>query len=455
MFEKFFDCGAYDNWGEVYTHIHGPTMDKVASQSCIPASLLTVIEKLQPRPEGRYILLNALGAYEYWSSNNNGDAFPEWSLKSMLPPPSVQRIIDTKVKERLPAFMVPPCTEYGTGSFVQHAKVYQHHVNKDPNIACGDVVAAAYNDLMHRTELIVFIYQQRAADIVKQIDDGIPIPFSMGAKLPFDVCSICSNVARNRAEYCDHLKNELRQFYPDGRKVFSYNYFPRFFDISKVSVPADKSAWMLKKIASAETVAPIQKAAQIEKRTITTEQQDLGSAPINPKLLNFIRSSGWDGACSDEPLDPQLAMLKNQFSVKDILSSMLTLGMLPSSSEINTLTGGDDAAMPNSLDVVNPNRRLIMILSKHVPSRSLLDPYFTKRAAYGKKRSKPSKAHKKFASLLTKVNYRDLVNTMEHNPSVALSLNSDALGLALFKSASTKEPCWLPFIVCCSIYTES
>ena len=455
MFEKFFDCGAYENWGNVYTHIHGPTMDKVAAQTCIPDALTSIIDKLQPRPEGRYILLNALGAYEYWSSNNNGDAFPEWSLKSMVPPPSVQKIIDTKVKERIPMFNIPSCTDYGTGSFVQHAKVYQHHVNKDPNIACGDVTAAAYNDVMHRTELIVFVYQQRAPDIVKMIDDGVPIPFSMGAKLPFDVCSICSNVARNRAEYCEHLKNELRQFYPDGRKVFSYNYFPRFFDISKVSVPADKSAWMLKKIASAEAPT-IQKAAQIEKRTITTEQANLGPAPINPKLVNFIKQVGWDSGCSDEPLDPQLAMLKNQFSVKDILSSMLALGMLPSSSEIGTLTNGDDSALPDKLDVVNPNRRLILILSKHVQDRSLVDPYFTKRAAYSKTgKSTKTKAHKKFASLLTQLNYADLVNTMERNPSVTLSLNSDALGLALYKSASTKEPWWLPFIVCCSIYTES
>jgi hypothetical protein len=63
--------------------------------------------KLKPRPEGRYILLNALGAHEYWGVNRNGDAFPEWSLKGDPPPKEVLDIIKHKIKPKLPMFQVP------------------------------------------------------------------------------------------------------------------------------------------------------------------------------------------------------------------------------------------------------------------------------------------------------------------------------------------------------------
>lgn len=847
MIEKYFDLGGYANaadWGNGYTYIHGPTMEKVATSGFIPVTLSEKIEQIKPRPEGRYILLNALGAYEFWGSNANGDAFPEWSLKSQPPPDAIRKFVDTKVREKMPFFTIPPTTDYGGETFVRYAKVYQNHINKDPLIACGDVTASAYNEVMHRVELIVFIYNERAPDIIKVIDEGGYIPFSMGAKLPFDVClypgtpintpngftpieklkvgdevvshrginrkihktferkysgviktikvkgtpdpfsltenhpifsisadnmrtcggsanglhrrhtfengycrvcdtavddlypdfiesgklrvgdyvaipkvrltnlepmsealaslcgyylgdghiivqksrkdaaltyaglgftchfkerehinrlkttiqcltespvyeypagsgrnavvlvvhdqilaaevaelcghkkdkhlpgrifasgreaqlellaglvdtdgcvdkkkkslrfsntnavlvkqvqllsatlgipatlsggkpiettygptsayqvnlgtagtialeacsqkcalagakerwsatasviedyvwfpidtiettivenvtvhnlaveadesylvnniavhncSICGNVSKSRPEYCDHLKTQLKQFLPDGRKVFSYNYFPRFFDISKVGVPADRSAWMLRKVASVEAPPRMVKKSSIEKREPVTQSENLGSAPIDPKLLKFLKDSvGADSCCAnDTPLDPQMDLLKKQYDAKDILASMLMLGMLPSNSEVNTLTNGGSEQLPDKLDLVNPNRRLIMILSTRAPDRSMLEPHFTKRAVRLRNRLEKtagSSVSKAFSELLSTLDLKQLAATIDSNPVIKLAVNDASLEEALFKTSATKHPCWLPFFVGINSYMEN
>lgn len=452
---KFIECGGYADklWGANYTHIHGATMEKLAGSCYIPQELQTWIAKITPRPEGRYVLLNALGAHEYWGCNANGDTFPEWSLKGEAPPSSVVDFVNKSVKLVIPDYQIPAVCTYGGPSFVTSAKVYQNHINKDPAIACGDVIAQAYNEQMHRVELIVFVYEQRAPDIIRMIDNNEPVAWSMGARLKFDVCSICSKVSRNRAEYCTHLSTQLKQFMPDGRKVFSYNYFPLFFDISKVGMPADRSAWLLKKVASAE---PETKTATIEKHEIVEPQgqKNLGSAPINPELIRFITQRTGD---FDAPLDPQMAALKDQYNATDIIRHMLMLGMLPTPTELNHFSGGDSSQIPGKIDLVNPNRRLIMILSTRVPDRSFIDPHFSKRAVYSGSANKlaNSEVLSKFANALANLNYTKLVQMIETNPTIRLALEPDAIESAFFKSAENKGATWLPFVVVCSQFSRS
>jgi hypothetical protein len=45
-----------------------------------------------------------------------------------------------------------------------------------------------------------------------------------------------------RKDYCQHALREMSRIYPDGRKVWVYNDYPRFFDISFVFIGADKTA---------------------------------------------------------------------------------------------------------------------------------------------------------------------------------------------------------------------
>lgn len=189
------------------------------------------------RKKSLYVLVNALGAGEYFGSNINADYFPWAGLAN-----------DTEA--------------YGYKTFLQgHA--FQHHKNKDPNIAFGVPVLSVLNHPMKRVELIIRLDREKAraegaGSIITRIEGGEFPDVSMGCKVPFDVCSICGNKSRTRVDYCQHMypEPELRHMYgpnkilPDGRKIFVYNHQPRFFDISFVFIGADKTAKTMAKLAS-------------------------------------------------------------------------------------------------------------------------------------------------------------------------------------------------------------
>ncbi len=68
-------------------------------------------------------------------------------------------------------------------------------------------------------------------------------------RIKYDVCTICGNKAKTRKDYCDHLKFEMSKVLPDGRKIAALNPSPEFFDSSWVIRPADRTGFMLKKVA--------------------------------------------------------------------------------------------------------------------------------------------------------------------------------------------------------------
>jgi len=187
--------------------------EKVASDAADWALSVT------SKPGKTYILVLALGANEYYGPNRNGDGFRETELKRT----------------------------YKT--FETHAHVYRSHVNKDPKKSFGKVVRAFYNDRMHRVELVLEIDDAKAPDIAQKIQDHESVAVSMGCRIKFDVCSICGNKAPSRKEYCEHAKFKLNDILEDGRLVYVDNPNPVFFDISVVWRPADKTGYMLKKVA--------------------------------------------------------------------------------------------------------------------------------------------------------------------------------------------------------------
>ena len=164
-----------------------------------------------------------LGAGEYYGCNRNGDYFKEADLKRT----------------------------YKT--FEKFGHVFKNHVNKDPNESFGTIEYVIYNDKMHRVEGIISLDNDKNKDVLDDYDAGKSIPVSMGAKLKFDICSICGNEAKNLDKYCTHLKNEMCDIYPDGRMVYAINPDPVFFDISVVWRPADPTAYFFSKIAGERT----------------------------------------------------------------------------------------------------------------------------------------------------------------------------------------------------------
>lgn len=222
------------------------------------------LEDLKPNPNKIYVLVNALGAGEFWGSNINGDWFPE-------------------------AALVHKGMDFGHETFY-NAYPYKHHVNKDPSRAFGKVELVCWHDDMKRVELVVAIDRElakrfAAEDVCDKLDAGQFPDVSMGCKVPYDLCSICTDwkkyrraqstynpslhqtvgkavlafhkkdpirgVSVTRNDYCEHLKTQLNRILSDGRKVYAINDFPRFFDISFVFIGADKTAKVMAKLAMA------------------------------------------------------------------------------------------------------------------------------------------------------------------------------------------------------------
>ncbi len=441
-------------------------MSKLAGQVHTPPELLSVIDKLKPRPEGVYVLINALGASDYWGQNRNGDAFPEWALLGQAPPAEVRGIIerwnaDPKNKDR--QRIIPPTDSYGYKTFATNAHPFILHDNKDPLKTTGEVVAAAYNHHMHRVELIVFIYEARDPEGVRALRAEQPVAWSMGARVPFDVCTCCLNLAKNRTEYCSHLLTQMKQILPDGRIVGMINWFMKFFDISRVGVPADASAWTLRKVARLDFTrikAPTRLAAvklgAIDKMTPATDGDSLGDAPIDPRLLRFVQHQvACDRAESDTIVDPQLIDAVKRTGLQKVLAALTLAGILLRDDELSKLRGISGEDVPESLDLRAAPVKLLTVVRAQLPARSLVDPMFSERR---KKSMESGTANAKTASAPS-VDYRCYLKTVAASlPEVIkeaasartrVALEPDIVGTVLMKIGGRQVTSadWLPFAV--------
>jgi hypothetical protein len=110
---------------EVFTHpdqLHHSYMDKVAAPF-LP-QVREYIDGLKPDPQSIYALVNALGAFEFWSSNINGDGFEEEHLIHRGP-------------------------VWGYETFLHYARPFMHHANKGPKArAFGAVELSCWHDHM-------------------------------------------------------------------------------------------------------------------------------------------------------------------------------------------------------------------------------------------------------------------------------------------------------------------
>lgn len=201
------------------------------------------IKYVEPQAGKSIVLVLALGAYETYDLNRNGDGFNEFPYRTGFKPTCGCCQADgawVTQEETLPQHYK---------SFEKFAKVFKHHVNGDPAKNFGDVLKAFWNPQMHRVELLLGIDNAKAPDVVQRIADGEFVAVSMGCKIQYDVCLVCGHRAPTRREYCEHLKFGMRQVTKSGIRAGALNPSPKFFDISIVSRPADQTGYMLKKVA--------------------------------------------------------------------------------------------------------------------------------------------------------------------------------------------------------------
>lgn len=260
--------------------------EKVAAPTLLP-DVVQYISSLRPRNDAQYSLVNAMGAGEFWGSNVNGDHFPEAALIHRPDEWTGNPLID-KIKAK--------DWPYGFPTFY-YAHPFAHHRNKDATRAFGEVELAAWNPHMKRVELVTRVDKDKCEQfggvgVWDKLKAGEYPDVSMGAKVPFDTCSICLDwklyreaqatfdpskqrhageavllfhrmrkektgkgirgLSITRNDYCDHARHQMNHILSDGRKVFVYNDYPRFFDISYVFIGADKTAKVMMKIASGE-----------------------------------------------------------------------------------------------------------------------------------------------------------------------------------------------------------
>ena len=225
--------------------------------------------KIKPVPGRVYILNVALGSFEFWGDNNNGDAFPEAGLLGHAPADVPMSFFDrhaSRMKGK----------DWGHKTFLK-GHVFEEHRNTDPKLAIGGIDQTFWNPRMHRCENIMYVNRQKAPRWAERIDANEPVGTSMACRIPFDRCSVCGNLAPTRVSYCKHLKagGQLRTILPDGRRVCMINDFPAFFDDSLVENPAAPEALTLMKIASDTLHPDLPKLAGKKRAEITKDAPDL------------------------------------------------------------------------------------------------------------------------------------------------------------------------------------
>lgn len=246
MMDKILDFDPIDKFGEPTVKVLGQQAGnvKLASSDAYAPEIREFIQSLKPVVGKLYALINAMGATEFFSCNRNGDAFYEDALKKYH------------------------------HTFVEDGHAFMHHKNKDPNKSYGRVIFSAYNDKMHRVELIVeYDTDKLDKKFVDKINNGEMVNVSMGCRVDADYCSICGHKAKTPAEYCEHLISNpgLTRMLPDGRKAFAINRDPHFFDISIVTIPADPTARVMAKIAGGDTVTSSVDRAKEELGSLTAD----------------------------------------------------------------------------------------------------------------------------------------------------------------------------------------
>lgn len=291
-----------DHNSSVLTLIHPGHLTKTAE---ISEELQQFVKDLKRKVDVTYALVNALSAGEYYGSNRNGDYFPEQALLAYH-----------KTFEAL-------------------GGIYKHHINKDSTLSMGKIIFSHYNPVMHRVELILELDNRKASPVISALEKGELPAVSMGCRVPYDVCSICGNRAKTRALYCDHLRNQMNETLSDGRKVYAINTMPKFFDISVVTIPAERTAGFIRRLL----VGEVDKVASYNTNHLSLDKFLEKTANFDT-LANINKIiNGQVEAASPDPnklvLLSQKKFNKEQieklstFPFNDVLSTMLALRVIP------------------------------------------------------------------------------------------------------------------------------
>lgn len=302
---KTIHTGSYDFGVQPVSlvDIHSRGVDSAWMQKRA-AALTKELKQIRPEMNKTALHLIAMGATEDYGPNRNADGFRRQPLRDRH---------DTFVKE---------------------GHVYKHHKNKDPQKASGQIKFSSFNEPMKRVELIVSVDNDKWANELEKLASGEDLSFSMAAKVPFDVCSICANEAPTRAHYCSCVRKMAGQVLADGRAVYVDNPNPTFFDISGVFRPADRIAYQLQKVASASTLTGADLA----------ELEGLVPTFSSPAPLRHSKNTWQKRATlrklSDIEKEIEVTAPGRPGTILDLSSALSPCGEALSDSDVETLSQG-------------------------------------------------------------------------------------------------------------------
>ena len=213
-----------------------------------------------------------VGATESFGPNRNGDGFP-----------------------------ADVCEKYAH-TFEKFGRIYRNHKNQDPNESYGRIIKAAFYPPMQRIELLIgFNGSEKTAAInggkvadkeLEKLARDEDLPFSMGCRVPYDVCSSCGNHARTRDDYCTGetcphggLRDNITKVASDGHILHAINTKPTFFDDSVVWRPADRTAYAFGRLLTKTAKACVMSGAELAiMESLTAPLELLLSAPESQML---------------------------------------------------------------------------------------------------------------------------------------------------------------------------
>jgi hypothetical protein len=365
--------------------------EKNASPTLL-APVSQYIANLRPKEGSQYVLVNALGASEYFGSNINGDAFPEAGLIHCPTGWTGNPVVDKALASSW---------SYGFPTFY-NAHPFAHHRNKDPGRAYGEVELSVWNDLMKRVELVVRVDYDKCLQF-----GGIPVwdklqagqfpDVSMGSKVPFDTSSITLDwdkfnkakgtydpkrhpspgqaileyhkkdkirgLSITRDDYDEYCLKYMNRILPDGRKVFVYNDYPKFFDISFVFIGADRTA---------KVMVYVSKNINSSSEPSVKVAEDLGYVERSVEKTASVKGAESKSAEIEKEVFPvpHVAkaiplMTKREPAIpEDVLSA---LSSVPLSRALSTTSGLGMVLRPREF------QRIVLIRSGHAPLADALD----------------------------------------------------------------------------------
>ena len=389
--KRAFLAGEVD--GEPLVHLIKPG-EMVKTSGLAPAAE-KFISCLRPDPRYTYVLCNAMGYSEFFGANSNKDWYghnPHLDFNGLLHawPDIGQNVEADRMKGKGWPYGYP--CYYG-------ATVYAHHKNTDPQqLGFGDVIFATLNPEMKRVELVKRVFNEEAAkkghtSILDRVRAGERVDVSMGCKVPFDLCSICTDwglvkeawrtydearhrhpgiaileyhrkikpirgLAVTKVDYCQHMISEGGKVYPDGRKVFVYNDFPRFFDISFVWIGADRTARVMWHLSDPDAPKSIPRPGSPPPGTLERLLSILGSkmSMMEKDIPGGLAEAAFkDSDTAPEVLDVRIMMSggPSVLGARKALSTLAGLGIIPTPSEFQSLvlpTMPNGAAAQKALD---------------------------------------------------------------------------------------------------------